>query len=68
MEVWDALRVDLLRLLEESPGALVVGPNPHSERRSGRRFRIDLAACATEIAAEPKAKYGEAVAQGPGLS
>ena len=50
MAGWESLRVDLLRLGEESPGALVVWPNPHTERRSERRFRIMLAAWATEIA------------------
>jgi hypothetical protein len=61
---WDSLRVDLQLLLEESPGrpgALVVGPNPYSERRSGRWFHIELAAWATDIAAELKATYREVV-------
>lgn len=50
MTGWQGLRVDLRRLLEESPDALVAFPDPESER-SERRFRIELAAWATEIAA-----------------
>ncbi|WP_432892230.1 hypothetical protein ACQPYH_16445 [Kribbella sp. CA-245084] len=61
MAGWESLRVDLLRLREESPGALVVWPSPHTERRSERRFRIVLAAWATEIADTLKAKYGDVV-------
>ena len=61
MAGWESLRLDLLRLREESPGALVVWPNPHTERRSERRFRIVLAAWATEIAGTLKAKYGDVV-------
>ncbi|TCC65471.1 hypothetical protein E0H73_00545 [Kribbella pittospori] len=60
MAGWDGLRVDLRRLLEESPGALVVFPHPESER-SERRFRIELAAWAAEIAAALDAKYGSLV-------
>jgi hypothetical protein len=61
MAGWDSLRVDLRRFVEESPGAFVVGPSPYSERRDGRRFPVELAAWATEIAGELKAKYGEVV-------
>lgn len=61
MEGWDSLRVNLRRLLEESPGALVVLPDPDSERRE-RPIRIDLAAWATDIAEELHAKYGGLVA------
>ena len=64
MAGWESLRVDLLRLREESPGALVVWPNPHSERRSERRVRIVLAAWATEIAGTLKAKYGDLLSWG----
>ena len=53
--------MDLLRLREESPGALVVSPNPYTQRRSERRFRIVLAAWATEIAGRLKATYGDVV-------
>ncbi|GAA1134457.1 hypothetical protein GCM10009630_36050 [Kribbella jejuensis] len=61
MAGWESLRVDLLRYLEEAPGALVVLPNPHTVRRYERRFRIELAAWATDIAADLYAKYGELV-------
>lgn len=57
MTGWQSLRVDLRRLFEESPGALVVGPNPDSERREPP-IRIQLAAWATDIAATLNAKYG----------
>ncbi len=57
MTGWQSLRADLRLLLEESPGALVVGPNPYSERREPL-FRIQLAAWATAIAATLDAKYG----------
>ncbi|WP_328998796.1 hypothetical protein OHA18_30645 [Kribbella sp. NBC_00709] len=60
MAGWESLRVDLRRLRDESPGALVVLPNPDSERHE-RRFRIELAAWATDIAATLKAKYGDVV-------
>lgn len=53
MAGWESLRVDLRRLLEEAPGALVVLPDPDSER-SENRIRIDLAAWATDIADELK--------------
>lgn len=53
----ESLRVDLRRLLEESPGALVVGPSPDSERREPP-VRIQLAAWATDIAATLNDKYG----------
>jgi hypothetical protein len=55
------LRLDLRRLGAESPGALVVLPNPETERRSETRFRIVLAAWATDIAAELNTTYGELV-------
>ena len=45
-------------MLEESPDALVAFPDPESER-SERRFRIELAAWATEIALN--ARYGSLV-------
>ena len=54
---WQSLRVDLRRLFEESPGAIVVGPSPDSERREPP-IRIQLAAWATGIAATLNAKYG----------
>jgi hypothetical protein len=57
MTGWQSLRVDLRRLREESPGALVVWPSPDSERREPP-IRIQLAAWATEIAAMLNAKYG----------
>jgi hypothetical protein len=60
MAGWESLRVDLCRLREESPGALVVFPAPEIDRRE-RRFRIELAAWATDIAAMLNAKYGDAV-------
>jgi hypothetical protein len=60
MTGWQSLRVDLRRLLEESPDALVAFPDPESER-SERRFRIELAAWATEIAATLNARYGSLV-------
>jgi hypothetical protein len=52
--------VDLRRLLEEPPDALVVLPDPDSERRE-HRIRIDLAAWTTDIAATLNAKYGSLV-------
>ena len=61
MAGWESLRLDLLRLHEEAPGAFVWGPNPHTVRRSERRFHIALAAWATEIAGTLKAKYGDVV-------
>ncbi|MFC6156520.1 hypothetical protein [Kribbella jiaozuonensis] len=60
MAGWESLRVDLRRLHEEAPEALVVLPDPDSERRE-RPIRIDLAAWATDIAAELKAEYGDLV-------
>jgi len=60
MTGWDSLRVDLRQLLEESPGALVVLPDPDSERRE-QRIHIELAAWATDIAATLNAKYGSLV-------
>jgi hypothetical protein len=61
MPGWESLRVDLRRLREESPGAVVVSPSPDRERRWERRFRIELAAWATDIAAMLVAKYGDVV-------
>ena len=61
MADWERLRVDLLRYLEEAPGAVVSGPSPHTERRYERRFRIDLAAWAVEIASDLYGKYGDLV-------
>lgn len=60
MTGWESLRADLRHLLEQSPDALVVFPDPDSERRE-RRIRIDLAAGATDIAATLNAKYGSVV-------
>ncbi|MEU4291145.1 hypothetical protein AB0E63_23215 [Kribbella sp. NPDC026596] len=57
MAGWQSLRVDLRWLSEESPGALVVYPNPDGERREPP-FGIQLAAWATDIAATLTAKYG----------
>jgi hypothetical protein len=58
---WESLRVDLRRVKEESPGALVVHPNTESERHVRRKppFRIELAPWATDIAAELNAKYAD---------
>lgn len=58
MPGWESLRVDLRRLGEESPGALVVGPSHESERREPR-FYIQLAPWATDIAATLNAKYAD---------
>jgi hypothetical protein len=58
---WESLRVDLQRLIAESPGAFLFGPNPDSERRYEKRIRIGLAAWATDIAAELHATYGNFV-------
>jgi len=60
MTGWESLRADLRRLLEESPDALVVFPDPDSERYEPR-IRIDLAAWATDIAAALDARYGSLV-------
>lgn len=51
--------MELRRLLEEAPGALVVLPDPDSERRYEKRVRIELAAWATDIAGELHAAYGD---------
>ncbi|WP_427887995.1 hypothetical protein ACQHIV_33310 [Kribbella sp. GL6] len=61
MAGWESLRLDLLRIREESPRAFVVYPDPHTERRHERQFRIRLAAWATGIAEELHTKYGELV-------
>lgn len=58
MPGWESLRVDLRRLWEESPGALVVGPNPESERREPP-FHLELAPWAADIAATLNAKYAD---------
>lgn len=50
--------MDLRRLREESPDALVVGPSPESERRKPP-FHIQLAPWATDIAATLNAKYAD---------
>jgi hypothetical protein len=56
---WEGLRAELRRLFVESPGAVVAGPNPYSERRrSEKRVLIELAAWATDIAASLHATYG----------
>ena len=55
---WDSLRVELRRLLEESPDAFMFLPDPDSER-SEKRIRIGLAAWATDIAADFHARYGD---------
>jgi hypothetical protein len=54
---WESLRADLRQLRDESPAALVVFPDPDSERHE-QRISIDLAAWATDIAAMLNAKYG----------
>jgi hypothetical protein len=54
------LRVDLRRLLVESPDALVAFPDPESERRE-RRIQIDLAAWASDVAAGLNTAYGDLV-------
>ncbi|HWD82312.1 MAG TPA: hypothetical protein VG497_25610 [Kribbella sp.] len=61
MAGWESLRIDLLRYLEDLPGALVVLPSPHTERRHEQRFRIQLAAWAVGVADELQAKYGDLV-------
>jgi hypothetical protein len=60
MAGWESLRVDLRRLYEESPDALMAGPDPDSERYE-QRIQIELAAWATDIAATLHAKYGDLV-------
>jgi hypothetical protein len=60
MAGWESLRADLRRLLEESPDALVVFPDPESERRE-HPIRIELAAWATDVVATLNAKYGTLV-------
>ena len=61
MTGWESLRVDLRRLRQESPDALVVFPDPESERSHEQRISIDLAAWATDVAATLDAKYGSFV-------
>lgn len=58
MTGWESLRVDLRRLQDEAPRALVMWPSPEPERRPEKRFRIDLAAWATDIAGRLHATYG----------
>jgi hypothetical protein len=58
MPGWESLRVDLRQLRAQSPGALMVFPDPESERRE-QRIHIELAAWATDIAATLNAKYGD---------
>jgi hypothetical protein len=59
---WESLRTDVRQLLEELAIALAEMPDPDSERDE-RRIRIELAACATDMAATLSAKYGDLVAQ-----
>jgi hypothetical protein len=61
MAGWESLRIDLQLLLQEQPDALIALPSPEVERRSERRFRVALAAWATEVAAMLHDKYGELV-------
>ncbi|WP_350277076.1 hypothetical protein [Kribbella sp. HUAS MG21] len=61
MAGWASLRVELRRLEEEAPGALVVWPGPESERREDKPASVQLAAWATGIAGELHATYGDFV-------
>lgn len=47
MSVWDSLKVDLVRLLDEQPGALTGYPDPRVDTNRRPPFHIDLAAWAT---------------------
>ena len=54
---WQELRLDLLRIREESPRALQGYPDPACLTRD-ERVEVDLAAWVEELAAELHAKYG----------
>ncbi|HEU5043505.1 MAG TPA: hypothetical protein VFT75_05165 [Nocardioidaceae bacterium] len=61
MAGWSELRVDLRRISEETPDALLGYPDPSSDRPETGTFAIHLASWASDIAATLHEKYGETV-------
>ena len=61
MAVWDELKVVLVRLRDEQPGALKVYPMPDVDRGRQPPFLIRLAAWATAAAEELHRQFGDTV-------
>ncbi len=60
--VWDALKVEIQRILDEIPGALLGYPDPRSERGREPPLGIQLAPWAVEVAQDLHDRFGEGVA------
>jgi hypothetical protein len=58
MSVWDSLKIVLVRLLDEQPGALTMFPDPRIDRDRRPPFRIGLAAWAGSAAGELHDRFG----------
>jgi hypothetical protein len=61
MATWDDLKVALIRLREDDPGALAGYPDPRVDHDRHPPFGIDLAAWATEVAADLHSRFGRDV-------
>lgn len=58
---WDTLKPELIRLAEESPGALLAYPGVESDEHRNPPFRIHLAAWATDVAEGLHQRFGDDV-------
>ena len=61
MSVWDSLKIVLIRLLDEQPGAFVHYPGPHIDQDRQPPFQIGLAAWAIDAAEELHDRFGSDV-------
>lgn len=61
MTAWDAVKAELIRLLDEQPGALTGYPDPRSDRGRVPPFTIRLAAWATDVAEHLHRQFGDDV-------
>lgn len=58
MAVWDTLKIEIQRALDEHPHALVGYPDPRSDRGRDPPLRIELAPWATEVAQSFHDRFG----------
>ncbi|HLM96994.1 MAG TPA: hypothetical protein VK283_11805 [Acidimicrobiales bacterium] len=59
--MWDTLKAEIERVLEERPGALVSYPDPRSDRGREPPLRIGLAPWATDVARDLHGRFGDVV-------
>ncbi len=60
--VWETLKIEIQRVVDEQPGALVGYPDPRSDRGREPPLSIELAPWATDVAQDLHGRFGDDVA------